>query len=54
MKLSPSEIAKRLGRHRSTIYREIKRNSEGSFYLPDTAHRLTLARYTRMKIQMDG
>jgi len=44
MKLTPLEIAKRLGRHRSTIYRELKRNSEGNYYLPDTAHRLTQSR----------
>jgi IS30 family transposase len=33
------EIARRMGRHRSTIYRELKRNSTGGRYSPCQAHR---------------
>lgn len=44
MKLSVAEIAKRLGKHRSTIYREIGRNQDHSQYLPGIAHDKTLSR----------
>jgi len=37
MKLSMTEIAKRLGKHRSTLYRELERNKESDRYLPGTA-----------------
>jgi len=37
MGLSVSEIAKRLSKHRSTLYRELNRNSESGKYLPKTA-----------------
>jgi IS30 family transposase len=37
MKLSIEDIAKRLGRHRSTLYRERERNKEPEGYLPGTA-----------------
>lgn len=47
MKLKPSVIAERLGRHQSTIYRELKRNSENKHYLPDTAHRLAQSRHRK-------
>lgn len=42
------EMADRLGRHRSTIYRELKRNrkADGS-YLPETAQRFAWARRLR-------
>ncbi len=32
--ISVSVIAQRLCRNRSTIYREVRRNSDGKFYLP--------------------
>ena len=37
MKLSMTDIAKRLGKHRSTLYRELERNKEPEGYLPGTA-----------------
>ena len=39
-----SEIAGLLGRHRSTISRELERNSRGGEYQPEEAHHLTLER----------
>lgn len=35
---SVGDIALRLGRHRSTLYRELNRNSENSHYFPKRAH----------------
>jgi transposase, IS30 family len=41
-----STIAQRSGRHRSTIYREIKRNTKkGQHYMPGTAHELAKKRH---------
>lgn len=37
MGLSISEITKRLSKHRSTLYRELNRNSEEEKYLPKVA-----------------
>lgn len=37
MKLPITDIAKRLGTHRSTLYRELERNKEPEGYLPGTA-----------------
>lgn len=39
-----SEIANRLGRHRSAIYREIRRNTVGGKYVGSTAHEKTQKR----------
>jgi IS30 family transposase len=39
MGLSKIQIAQRLGRHRSTIYREVQRNRRSIGYLPGIAHR---------------
>lgn len=39
-----AKIAHKLGVHRSTIYRELKRNKSDSEYCPDNAHRKSLAR----------
>lgn len=47
---SDSKIATFLGRHKSTISRELERNSRGGGYQPEQAHRLTLKR-RRAKIQ---
>lgn len=44
-----SEISKDLGLHRSTIYRELKRNSENMVYRPDRANLLAKARFERCR-----
>lgn len=44
MGLSISEIARRLSRHRSIIYRELERNQEEESYLPGIAQEKTEAR----------
>lgn len=38
MELSIADIAKKLGKHRSTLYREFERNKEPEGYLPGVAH----------------
>ncbi|HSF94821.1 MAG TPA: helix-turn-helix domain-containing protein, partial [Thermohalobaculum sp.] len=45
--LPKSEMARRLGRHRSTIYRELERNSNVAGDRPDGADRLAWARKLR-------
>jgi IS30 family transposase len=47
MGLSRSEIARRLGRHRATIHREIRRNRCVIGYRPDSADRRAWARKLR-------
>jgi IS30 family transposase len=46
---SVAKIAQILGKHRSTIYREIKRNSYHQNYLPDTAHKKYVRRRNRQR-----
>jgi len=45
--LSPSEIASRIGRDNSTIYREFRRNTGERSYRPIQAHRLASERRSR-------
>lgn len=55
MKTKIDTIAERSGRHRSTIYREIKRNSQGEHYMPGLAHELAKERHpcANNKLQMN-
>ncbi len=50
MKLSISEIAKKLDKHRSTLYRELDRNSEAEGYLPRTAQLKTEERAKQKRL----
>lgn len=57
MGLSVLEIAQRLGKHRSTLYRELNRNKEPEGYLPKVAQLKTeeRAKQKRLsKIEKDG
>jgi IS30 family transposase len=57
MDLSISEIARKLGKHRSTLYRELDRNKEPEGYLPKVAQLKTeeRAKQKRLsKIEKDG
>lgn len=52
---SIASIAARLGRHRSTIYRELARNNKGNKYYPYRANQLAVDRHRRpcLKIRYD-
>lgn len=57
MGLGMTEIAERLSKHRSTLYRELARNSESGEYLPKTAQLKTDERAKQKrptKLQKDG
>lgn len=57
MGLSINEISQKLNRHRSTIYRELKRNREYGVYLPSIAcdKARERAQYgRRSKLEIDG
>lgn len=57
MGLSIAEIAKRLSRHRSTLYRELNRNQEDAFYSAGVAQNKTEARAQEKrlkKVESDG
>lgn len=45
MGMKISEIADRMGRHRSTIYRELVRNTQGERYMPGIADMLAKERH---------
>ena len=47
MGFGPGEIARRLGRHRGTIYREIARNRCVAEYRPESADRMAWVRKLR-------
>lgn len=53
MKLKISEIAKRMDRHRSTLYREISRNSYCGVYMPAIAHEQALERQPKPPNKLD-
>ena len=57
MKLSIADIANRLGKHRSTLYRELERNKESQGYLPGATQLKTDERAQQKrknKIEKDG
>lgn len=57
MKLSIADIAKKLDKHRSTLYRELERNKESEGYLPGVAQLKTDERAQQKrpnKIEKDG
>ena len=57
MGLTMTEIAKRLSRHRSTLYRELDRNQEEEIYLPGIAQEKTEERAKQKrasKLETDG
>lgn len=57
MGLSITEIAKRLLKHRSTLYRELERNKEPEGYFPVIAHKKTQERAKQKhppKVQTEG
>ena len=57
MKLSMTDIANRLGKHRSTLYRELARNKEPEGYFPKVAQQKVDERAKRRrlsKIEKDG
>jgi IS30 family transposase len=52
---SQSRVAEKVGVHRSTISRELKRNSQGDDYVPELAHQLSVARrVSAEKYQIDS
>lgn len=53
MKLKIGEIAKRMDRHPSTLYRELNRNTKYGVYLPSTAHRLAHTRHPHPPNKLD-
>ena len=53
MNTKVSVIAERSGRHRSTIYRELKRNRTGARYMPGKAHELAKQRHPHPPNKID-
>lgn len=53
MNIKISEIADRIGRHRSTIYRELARNEKGERYMPGIADALAKERHPTPPNKLD-
>lgn len=54
MGLGIAEIAKRLGRHRSTLYRELSRNHTQGYYRPGLAHHKAQKRHPRKRSKLQS
>jgi IS30 family transposase len=52
MNLPISEIARRLRRHRSTLYRELSRNRDKGYYWPGVAHQKARQRHPRKRLKL--
>lgn len=52
MGLTMGEIAKRLSRHRSTLYRELARNHIKGYYHPGPAHHKAQKRHPRKTLKL--
>lgn len=52
-KVKVTTMANRSGRHRSTIYRELKRNKPGALYMPGQAHELAKERHPHPPNKID-
>lgn len=53
MSAKVNTIAQRTGHHRSTIYRELKRNTSGQRYMPGKAHELAKERHPHRPNKID-
>lgn len=53
MNVKISEMADRMGRHRSTIYRELTRNTKGKKYMPGIADALAKERHPHPPNKLD-
>lgn len=54
MGLTMVEIARRMGRHRSTLYRELSRNHTAGYYRPGLAHHKAIKRHPRKRSKIQS